>query len=444
MLRESLAALLTDEGFEVVEAEDGVAAKRIVLDRPVDIVLTDVRMPQADGLDLLEEVRRSAPETPVIVMTAYGTVDAAVQAMRAGARDYILKPVKFDDLLVRVQRALEFSEVTRDRRMLSDQLASQSSFHEIVADSQQMLQLFDLVRKLNSVKSTVLVSGESGTGKELVARALHFGGVTREKPFVAVNCGAIPESLIESELFGHRRGAFTGAVREKQGFFEAADGGSIFLDEISTLPHAAQSSLLRVLEERSVVPVGDTRPRPVDVRVIAATNQGLEQLERDGTFRSDLLYRLNVVSLHLPPLRERREDIPLLVHHFIAKFTAEMGKEVSGITNGAMRAMLNHAWPGNVRELQNVVERTVIFAEGRDIDVSDLPFGAAVQNGDAGDDDLRKALRDFERQHILHSLRRHAYDKPTTARYLGIGLSSLYRKLDDFEIPRNGGERAGS
>ncbi|MHC4911326.1 MAG: sigma-54-dependent transcriptional regulator, partial [Planctomycetota bacterium] len=349
VLRESLAALLTDEGFEVVEAEDGVAAKRIVLDRPVDIVLTDVRMPQADGLDLLEEVRRSAPETPVIVMTAYGTVDAAVQAMRAGARDYILKPVKFDDLLVRVQRALEFSEVTRDRRMLSDQLASQSSFHEIVAGSQQMLQLFDLVRKLNSVKSTVLVSGESGTGKELVARALHFGGVTREKPFVAVNCGAIPESLIESELFGHRRGAFTGAVREKQGFFEAADGGSIFLDEISTLPHAAQSSLLRVLEERSVVPVGDTRPRPVDVRVIAATNQGLEQLERDGTFRSDLLYRLNVVSLHLPPLRERREDIPLLVHHFIAKFTAEMGKEVSGITNGAMRAMLNHAWPGNVR-----------------------------------------------------------------------------------------------
>jgi two-component system response regulator PilR (NtrC family) len=299
-----------------------------------------------------------------------------------------------------------------------------------------MRRLFELVQKLSSVKSSVLIVGESGTGKELFARAIHYNGITRSKPFVAVNCGAIPESLIESELFGHRKGSFTGAIRDRIGYFEAASGGTVFLDEISTLPRSVQSTLLRVLEERVVVPVGDTQPRPVDVRVIAASNQDLEALVAKGEFREDLLYRLDVVKLLLPPLRERRGDIPLLVHHFLDRFTRQMSKRVTGVTNAAMRALLAHDWPGNVRELQNVVERAVIFAEERDIGVQDLPFATAAEETEAGDE-LKDALRQFERQHIVSCLRRHGYDKTETARHLGIGISSLYRKLDELEIPKN-------
>jgi DNA-binding NtrC family response regulator len=436
VLRESLARLLEEEGHEVLQAGDGREAHEIVLNAPVDLVLADVRMPAMDGLALLGHLKRAVPETPVIMMTAYGTVDSAVQAMRSGAWDYLLKPIQFDDLLMKVQRALEFKELSHDRQALTDQLAASSTFQSIVSESPIMLKLFDQVRKLSTVKSNVLIVGDSGTGKELFARAIHYNGATRSKPFVAVNCGAIPESLIESELFGHRKGAFTGAIRDKVGYFEAASGGTLFLDEISTLPKNVQSSLLRVLEQRVVVPVGDTRPREIDLRVIAASNQDLEQMVCRGEFREDLLYRLNVVRLVLPRLRERTGDIPLLVHHFLAKYTAEMNKNVTGITNGAMRAMLTHEWRGNIRELENVIERAVIFADGREIRVEDLPFGEGQQDDDAGED-LKEAIRQFERQHIMHSLRRHNYDKAETARHLGIGVSSLYRKLDELRIPKN-------
>jgi transcriptional regulator with PAS, ATPase and Fis domain len=299
-----------------------------------------------------------------------------------------------------------------------------------------MRRLFEMVRKLSGVKSNVLVTGESGTGKELFARAVHYNGITRDQPFVPVNCGGIPDSLIESEMFGYRRGAFTGADRDKIGYFEAADGGTLFLDEISTLPIGVQSSMLRALEERVVVPVGDTRPRAVDVRIIAASNQNLDEMVSAGTFREDLLYRLNVVVLHLPPLRHRREDIPLLVHHFLEKHTCEMNKHVTGITNGAMRALLSHEWRGNIRELENAIERAVIFAEGDQVEVQHLPFAAADMDDDVGEA-LKEALRRFERQHILSSLRRHKYDKVATAQHLGIGVSSLYRKLDELDIPKN-------
>jgi transcriptional regulator with PAS, ATPase and Fis domain len=292
-----------------------------------------------------------------------------------------------------------------------------------------------VVRKLSSVKSNVLIVGESGTGKELFARAIHYNGITRGKPFVAINCGAIPDSLIESELFGYRRGAFTGALRDKMGYFEAANGGTLFLDEISTLPISVQASLLRVLEEKVVVPVGDTHPRPVDARIIAASNQNLEKMIADGQFREDLLFRLNVVKLQLPPLRQRKEDIPLLVQHFLDKYTKEMNKRVDGLTNGAMRALLNHTWRGNVRELENVIERAVIFAEGRPIGVEDLPFPTPGITDDVGED-LKVALQQFERQHILYSLRRHQYDKTQTAQHLGIGVSSLYRKLEELDIAK--------
>jgi DNA-binding NtrC family response regulator len=440
VLRESLAELLTDEGYEVLQAGDGRAAYELVLKRPVDLVLSDVRMPEMDGLALLGHLQKVAPQTPVIMLTAFGTVESAVAAMRSGAWDYLLKPVQFDDVLMKVARCLEMRELQQVQRVMTEQAASSSSFHDLVGNARSMSKLFETVRKLSTVKSSVLIVGESGTGKELFARAIHYNGITRAKPFVAVNCGAIPDSLIESELFGYRRGAFTGAMRDKVGYFEAANGGTLFLDEISTLPVNVQSSLLRVLEEKVVVPVGDTQPRSIEVRIIAASNRDLQKMVDGGEFREDLLYRLNVVKLELPSLRSRKEDIPLLVHHFMEKYTRELNKQVQGVSNGAMRALLNHEWRGNVRELENVIERAVIFAEGRQIGVEDMPFSTEGMSDDVGEE-LKEALRQFERQHILHSLRRHNYDKVETARHLGIGVSSLYRKLDELEIPKNLGEQ---
>lgn len=435
VLRESLAELLEEEGFEVLQAPDGQAAYDLVLQRPVDLVLSDVRMPKMDGLALLAQLRRLAPQTPVIMLTAYGTVESAVTAMQQGAHDYLLKPVQFDDALLRIRKALEYGELTRTQQVITEQLAEESTFHNLVGHSASVTRLFDTVRKLSTVKSSVLVVGESGTGKELFARAIHYNGITRDKPFVAVNCGAIPGTLIESELFGYRRGAFTGAIRDKVGYFEAANNGTLFLDEISTLPFGVQSSLLRALEERAVVPVGDTKPRQIELRVIAASNQDLEKMVEEGKFREDLLFRLNVVKLTLPPLRQRKEDIPLLAHHFLDKYTRQMNKVVTGLSNGVMRALLNHEWRGNVRELENVIERAVIFAEGREVSVEDLPFVTA-QMSDEVSEDLKEALSQFERQHILYALRRHNHDKAETAKHLGIGVSSLYRKMEELNIPK--------
>jgi len=436
MLRESLAELLTEEGYHVLQAGDGKVAHEMVLGQVVDLVLTDVRMPEMDGMTLLQRLRETAPETPVIMITAYGTVQNAVAAMKTGATDYLLKPVQFDEILLKIQRVLEHAETARTKRVMTEQLAAESVFHNLVGRAPCMLKLFEMVRKLSTVKSNVMIVGESGTGKELFARAIHYNSLTRDKPFVPVNCGAIPDSLIESELFGYRRGAFTGASRDKIGYFEAADTGTLFLDEISTLPLAVQSSLLRVLEDKVVVPVGDTRPRPVDVRIVTASNQDVEQMVSQGTFREDLFYRLDVVKLVLPPLRQRTEDIPLLVHHFMDKYAREMNKQITGITNGAMRALLNHQWRGNIRELENVIERAVIFAEGEQIGVQHLPFVTEDMTDDVGEA-LKDALRQFERQHIIYSLRRHQYDKVETAKHLGIGVSSLYRKLEELGIPKN-------
>ncbi len=436
ILRQTLAKLLETEGYEVLQAADGRAAYELVVEQSVDLVISDLRMPELDGLQLLSRLVQLAPELPVIMVTAYGTVDNAVAAMRKGAWDYLLKPVQFDDLLMKVKRALEYEELARHREVLTEQLAGGSTFHDLVSEAPNMRALFEQVKKLSGVKSNVLIEGESGTGKELFARAIHYNGLTRSKPFVAVNCGAIPESLIESELFGHRKGSFTGAIRDKTGLFEAANGGTLFLDEISTLPMAVQSSLLRVLEDRQVTPVGDTRSRPVDLRVIAASNQDLEAMIEADEFREDLFFRINVIKLTLPPLRLRKGDIPLLVQHFIDKYAREMTREIKGINAAAMRALLSHEWRGNVRELENVIERAVIFAEDREITVEDLPFAPEGDEGEGGED-LKEALRQFERQHIIYCLRRHNYDKNETAKQLGIGISSLYRKLDELGIPKN-------
>jgi two-component system response regulator PilR (NtrC family) len=441
VLRESLAELLGEEGYEVLQAANGREVQALVLKEPVDLVLTDIRMPEMDGMTLLGYLRQTIPDTPVILITAYGTVQNAVAAIRAGAYDYLLKPIQLEDLVLRIERALQGREAAHAQRVITEQLASQSTFHNLVGESRPMVRLFEMVRKLSGVKSNVLIVGESGTGKELFARAVHYNGVTRERPFVAVNAGAIPPTLIEAELFGCRRGAFTGAARDRAGFFEAATGGTLFLDEISALPLGVQSSLLRVVEDKVVVPLGDTRPQPVDVRIIAASNQDLEKMVERGEFRADLLYRLNVVKIVLPPLRHRKEDIPLLVHHFLNKYSEALNRQVTGITNGAMRALLNHDWRGNVRELENVIERAVIFVENRQIGVEDLPFACPDIPDDTGED-LKEALRQFERQHIIHSLRRHHYDKVETARHLGIGVSSLYRKMDELGVPKNLDEQA--
>jgi len=435
VLRESFAELLVEEGYEVLQAADGKIAYDIVAQRQVDLVLSDVRMPNMDGLTLLAELRKLAPQTPVVMMTAYGTVDSAVAAMRQGAHDYLLKPVQLEDALLRIRKALDYGELTRTQQVITEQLAEGSTFHNLVGHSASITRLFDTVRKLSTVRSSVLIVGESGTGKELFARAIHYNGMTRDKPFVAVNCGAIPGTLIESELFGYKRGAFTGANRDKVGYFEAANNGTLFLDEISTLPFGVQSSLLRALEERAVVPVGDTKPRQVELRVIAASNQDLQKMVDEGTFREDLLFRLNVVKLNLPPLRQRKEDIPLLAHFFLDKYTRLMNKKVPGLSNGVMRALLNHEWRGNVRELENVIERAVIFAEGREVSLEDLPF-ATPQMNDEVSEDLKEALAQFERQHILYALKRHHHDKAETARHLGIGVSSLYRKMEELEIAK--------
>jgi len=436
ILRESLASLFEDEGYEPLQAENGKEAHQILLERSVDVVLSDVRMPEMDGMDLLEHIRKLAPQTPVILMTAYGTVEYAVAAIRTGAWDYVLKPAQFDDLLLKVKHAIEFGEMAHDRQIMADQLASGSTFHNLISESPNMLKLFEQIRKLSSVKSSVLIVGASGTGKELFAKAIHFNGITHNKPFVPVNCGAIPEPLIESELFGHCKGAFTGAIRDRVGFFESANGGTVFLDEISSLPKNAQSTLLRVLEDRVVVPVGDTKPIPIDVRVIAASNQNLDEMVEQGDFREDLLYRLDVVKLQLPPLAARKCDIPLLTHYFIDRYSKQMNKQVTGITNGAIRALLGHQWRGNIRELENVIERAIIFSEGRDISLADLPFTVEFHDDDECQD-LRESIRQFERQHIIYCLRRHQYDKAKSAQQLGIGISSLYRKCEELNIPKN-------
>lgn len=443
VLRESLAELLASEGYRVLEAGNGKEAWELASSEPVDVVLSDVRMPEMDGMALLEALQEMAPELPVVMLTAYGTVGDAVSAMQAGASDYLLKPVQFEEVLMRIERALEHKDMARTSRVMTEQLSADSVFHNLVGRAPRMLELFDMVRKLSNVKSNVLIWGESGTGKELFARAIHYNSDARDKPFVPVNCGAIPENLAESELFGHRKGAFTGAAGDRVGYFEAADGGTLFLDEISTLPMTVQSSLLRALDSNVIVPIGDTRPRAIDLRVIAASNQDLTKMVEAGDFREDLLYRLNVVRLDIPPLRDRKEDIPMLVQHFLAKHCRSMNKHVTGVSDGAMAAILNCDWQGNVRELENVIERAVIFADGGELCLTHLPFATGDMVDDVGGD-MKSALRQFERQHIMYSLRKCSFDKAETARHLGIGVSSLYRKLDEMGIPKSDGETDGA
>ena len=375
-MREFLAILLRQEGYQVravASAEEALSAVETEWPR---LVLTDLNLPGDDGIDLLKSLKARAAtlqkDVSVVVVTAYGTTESAIEAMRMGASDYVLKPFNNDELRLVVRKALGLQELEAENLRLKLALKGKHHFGQLVGDSESMKRIYEMVRQVKDTKISILIEGESGTGKEMVARAIHYSGVRRDAPFVAVNCGAIPENLIESELFGHKRGSFTGAVQDKVGLMQAADGGTLFLDEVATLPAAAQVTLLRALQERTFLPVGGVKEVEVDVRVIAATNIKLQDAVAEGTFREDLDYRLNVVLMTLPPLRERSDDIPALARHFVQRFAGEYQKNVVGIAPDAMELLRAHHYPGNIRELQNVLERAVALATGALITPADL------------------------------------------------------------------------
>ena len=436
-LREALADVLDENGYRVLTAENGREALEVMSRQSVDVALLDIRMPEMTGMQVLERAQEVCPETQIIMVTAFGTVENAVEAVKLGASDYITKPVVFDDLFIKVQRLIDLRRLTDENRFLHTELEERYSFEGIVGRSQALQEVLEMVKRLAGTRTSALITGESGTGKELVARAIHYSGITREGRFVPVNCAALPETLVESELFGHKKGAFSGAHQDKPGQFQLADGGTIFLDEIATMPVAIQPKLLRALEEKRIQPVGSTELVPTDIRILCATNRDLKEEVEEGRFRDDLYYRLNVVEVNIPPLRERREDIKPLVDHFIREYNRELNKSCPGVTGEAMRAMMSYSWPGNVRELKNVVEGALIFSDHRPITAEDLPFasGGNTPGSAAGDGRrLKEAVKAFEREHIAQMLSRHDWDKNATAEALDIGLSSLYRKIQELDI----------
>jgi two-component system, NtrC family, response regulator AtoC len=437
-LRKVLAAHLRRFGHESESAEDGAIAIRRLQEEPFHLVVTDLRMPNVDGMELLRWIHQHQPGLPVILITAHGTVETAVEAIKAGAFDYVTKPFDRDELRGVITKALA-TEQRNNRRVAS---APDSTIHGIVGSTPAMRDLLKLVEKVAPSPTTVLVTGESGTGKELVARALHTKSERAQGPFIQINCGAIPESLFEAELFGYERGAFTGAVASKKGRFELASGGTLFLDEVGELPRDMQVKLLRALQERQVDRVGGVEPIPVDVRVVAATNVDLKKASEDGRFRSDLYYRLAVFPIELPPLRERSEDIPLLVEHFLARFGARLGKSVLRVAPEAMAQLLEYAWPGNIRELENLMERAVLLAEGDTIGPSDLPGlrGAAIApSGQELDElDLKEYVRvhtaRLERARIQRVLEAEDGNVTRAARRLGISRKSLQTKMKEYGL----------
>jgi len=436
-LRENLAQVLREEGFDVIACRDGQAALKALKSTTIDALITDLRMPGVTGMDLIDHAVRIAPDASIIVITAFGEVETAVNAMKKGACDYICKPLIFDELIFKLKRLLAHEDLARQHRFLREQIKQTHVCTGIVGRSAAMTAIIETTNRIAHTTSNVLICGESGTGKEVLARALHYRGVTREGAFVAVNCGGLVDTLVESELFGYRRGAFTGAESDRIGFFEAADGGTLFLDEISNLPLASQAVLLRAIEERAVTRVGDNRPRPVNIRIIAATNRDLAQAIDEGEFREDLYYRLNVIRITVPPLRERPEDIAALIEHFVEKYNRELKCACPGFSAEALEIMRQHTWRGNVRELENVVERALIFADGAPVSPEDLSianerFGAAP----AVTLSLRSAVQEFERQHLRKVLANFGNNKVASAEALGIGLSSLYRKLEELGISK--------
>lgn len=435
LMRSILRKLLEEENYRVLTADSAETALEIFTTDEIDITLTDIRMTGMDGLELLDQIKTIDAEALVIIMTAYSSVDSAIAALRKGAYDYVTKPFVNEDLLQTVRNALRQRELFRENRNLRRQLDSRYSFSEIIGTSPALQAVFRLVEKVSATNASILISGESGTGKELIARAIHHHSLRAEKPFVAINCGALPETLLESELFGHTKGAFTDAKTDKKGLLRSAEGGTIFLDEIGEMPTVLQVKLLRALQEHEVTPIGTSVPVKFDARIIAATNLNLEEEVAKGSFREDLFYRLNVIEIYLPPLRERREDIPLLVKHFVTKIAQEQNAPEKYLSKPALNALINYNWQGNIRELRNAVERAFILS-GDEIDLESLPpkIRATQQGFETRDPDgLRPTLEEVERRYVLEILNQANQDKTLAAEILGIDLSTLYRKLKRYE-----------
>lgn len=439
-LRLVLRTLLRRHGYEVETAESGEDALGMVDSFGPDVVLTDVRMPKMGGLDLLTTLKAKGNEATVIVMSAYGNMDQALEAMKAGAYDYVQKPFKPDEVVLALRKAEERELLRRENRALRDEIRKEHRFDDILAKSQKMLDIFRTISKIAEYKTTVLVAGESGVGKELVARAIHHRSTRRGGPFVAVNCGAIPENLLESELFGHKKGAFTDAVQDRRGLFEEADGGSLFLDEIGELPLSLQVKLLRVLEEEKIRRVGDVRDIKIDVRIITATHRDLPSETKAGRFREDLFYRLNVLPIMVPPLRDRREDIPLLIDHFVARNNVRLGTSIRGLDTESRRLLFEYPWPGNVRELENTIERAMVLAEGDQIVAQDLPERLReardpVQTQLAsGELSVKKTMRIVEEILIRRALQRTKGNRTRAAEVLEISHRALLYKIKDYQI----------
>lgn len=430
---------LQEEGYSTETAGDGLNGLRSFEQHSPALVITDIRMPGLSGLDLLSRIKAANPDTAVILVTAFGTVNDAVEAMKLGAADYVLKPLHADELKVAVQRALERQQLLDENRQLREFAGNAFQFENFISQARRMRNVIETAAQVARRESTVLLTGESGTGKELLAKAIHQNSLRSAKPFITINCGALPETLAESELFGHRKGSFTGATSDRAGKFEAANEGTIFLDEVGELPLPIQVKLLRVIQEREIDKIGNPHPLKVNVRIVAATNRNLKNLVEDGTFREDLYYRLSVVSIELPPLRERRDDIPLLVRHFLREFSARYGIPSLSVSEEAMQSLTKYHWPGNVRELQNVVERLAVLAKGDLLELQDLPeeirraesrvAGIGLKLPEEGID-----LEQVEKEIILQALEKHGWNQTHAARYLNISRKTLIYRMEKFAL----------
>ena len=434
-IREGLREALMLDGYDVLLAADGKEALGALERGEVDLVISDLKMPRLSGEELLRKVSAEFPTVPVIILTGHGTIESAVQAMHDGAYDFLTKPVNLDRLSLLAKRALGNRELALQNRVLQEELERRSQFSNIIGRSAEMRQVFDLVRQVAPARTSVLITGESGVGKEMIAEALHYGSPRKDKPFIKLHCAALTETLLESELFGHEKGAFTGAIARKRGRFELAHMGTLFLDEIGEINQTVQIKLLRVREEKRFERVGGEETVEVDVRLIAATNRDLKEAIAKGSFREDLYYRLNVVNLHIPPLRERKDDIPLLVAAFLREFSQENGRTIEGIDAKGRSALSNYSWPGNVRQLRNSIESAVVLCKGSVITLEDLPPGI---RGEQGGDQVRlpvgTSLAEAEKELIRFTLAREGGNKSRAAEVLGIGRKTLHRKLQEYGI----------
>ncbi len=441
--RELLEGFLKKEGFSVETASDGKQALEKIGTDFFDIAFLDYKMPELDGLQTLREIRKRFPDLPVVMMTAYGTVETAVTSMKEGALDYLTKPIDLDELLIIIRKVLERSTLIRENRQLKAQLRERYAFPNIISGSPKMEEVMGLVARVAPSQATVLIRGESGTGKELIANAIHYASPRSDKPLIKVNCSAIPETLLESELFGHERGAFTGAVQKRIGRFEEAEGGTIFLDEIGDLPPSTQVKLLRTLQEREFQRLGSNLTLKSDVRIIAATHRNLEEAMQKGLFREDLYYRLNVITIHLPPLRERKEDLPLLIDHFLKKYSELNRKTIRDLSKEARTLLMRHSYPGNVRELENLIERAVVLCRGEVITTQDLPFHLQEGTSEGQREmpqrtkTLPESLEEIERELILRALHQHQGVQTRAAESLGISERVLRYKMKKYRITQS-------